>query len=249
MKKIYILFIICILHNLNGNGQNLSAGTDIFNLYLWRGLELGGGQPSVQPWAKFNFGSEKHEFSIGAWSAYSIGGDINQEFDISLAYTYNKYVSITLNDYFFPGLNSDSKDKYFEYRNDSTGHVFEGMIQFNGTEKIPLSLLFAMNFYGNDARKNDGSLFFSKYFEVGYKRKMGNTEVNPFLGFSLDNPDENKGESSYYLNEKPGLLNLGIKISKSIEITEKFSLPLQCSVITNTELNKIYLVCGISLNI
>lgn len=249
MKKIYLLFFISLTIVGNSIAQNFSAGTDIFNLYLWRGLELGGGQPSVQPWAKYNFGNEKHAFSLGAWGAYSIGGNVNQEFDLSLVYTYDNYLSVSLNDYFFPGLNSGSKDKYFNYKSDSTGHVFEGMIQYNGSEKIPVTLLFAMNFYGNDARKTDGSMFLSKYIEAGYKTKVGGIDVNPFAGFSLDNPDEEKGETSYYLNQKPGLINLGIKLSKSIEITEKFSLPLQCSVITNPELNKIFLVCGISFSI
>jgi len=249
MKKIYLLFFISLTIVVNSIAQNFSAGTDIFNLYLWRGLELGGGQPSVQPWAKYNFGNEKHAFSVGAWGAYAIGDDVNQEFDLNLAYTFKKFLTITFTDYFFPGLNVGTKDKYFEYRSDSTGHVFEGMIQYNGSEKIPFTLLFAMNLYGNDARKTSGSLFFSKYIEAGYKTKVGGIELNPFVGFSLDNPDEENGETSYYLNQKPGLINLGIKLSKSIEITEKFSLPLQCSVITNPELNKIFLVCGISLNI
>ena len=249
MKKIYLLFVISISFFLSVSAQNFTAGADIFNLYLWRGLELGGGQASIQPWAKYSFGNENHSFAAGAWGAYAIGGDVNQEFDLSLAYTYKSFLTITLNDYFFPGLNTGSREKYFEYGSDSTGHVFEGMIQYNGSEKIPFTLLFAMNFYGNDARKTDGSLFLSKYIEAGYKKNIGGIDFNAFAGLSLDNANEDKGETSYYLNNKPGLINLGIKLSKSIEITDKFALPLQCSVITNPDLNRIYLVCGISLSI
>ncbi|MEZ4909027.1 MAG: hypothetical protein R2771_15620 [Saprospiraceae bacterium] len=168
---------------------------------------------------------------------------------MNISYTYDDLITLTLTDYFFPGLNTGDKDKYFEYGSDETGHVFEGIIQYNGTEKIPVSLLFAMNIYGNDARKSDGSLFYSKYLELGYTKTISDSEINPFLGLSLDNPDETKGESSYYLNEKPGIINLGMALSKSVKITESFALPLHFSIITNPDLNKVYLVGGFSLSL
>ncbi len=249
MKKFILLFFVSISFMPFGHSQEFSAGADLFNLYVWRGLELGGGQPSIQPWAKYTFGSEKHEFSVGLWGAYAIGGDVNQEFDLSLNYTYNSILTMTVNDYFFPGLNTGDKNNYFEYRSDQTGHVFEGVVQFNGTEKIPVTLLFAMNFFGNDATKADGSIFYSKYVEAGYKANVKGLDINPFAGFCLDNADIGNGEIPYYLYEKPGLINLGVKISKAIEITDKFSLPIQCAVVSNPALNKVYMVFGLSLGI
>jgi len=163
-----------------------------------------------------------------------------------LSYTYKGSYSITVTDYFFPGLNTGSKDKYFVWGKDKTGHILEGTLAFNGTEKIPFTLLFAMNFYGNDARKSNGNLFMSKYIELGYKTKIKEIDFNVFVGATPDKANIDAGEIAFYLNDKPGIVNLGLKVSKTIQITDNFSVPVQCSLISNPNLNKIYLVLGFS---
>lgn len=248
MRKVFLLSIISIMQITCMLGQDITAGADVFNRYIWRGLDLGGKSGSIQPWAKLAFGSEKHIFGLGFWGAYSLAPSVNDEVDLYLSYTFNNTLTFTFTDYFFPGLNSGIKDKYFEYGKDSTGHILEGMVQYNGSEKIPFTFLLAMIFYGNDSRKSSGDIFMSNYIEGGYKRNFKGVDFNLFAGFSLNNPKEELGETSFYLNDGPGIINLGIKVAKPIEITEKFSLPLQCSLITNPELNKIYLTFGISLN-
>jgi hypothetical protein len=246
MKKLSMLILITILCVSYSTAQELSVGADIFNRYIWRGLDLGGKSPNIQPWMKLSFDNENHSFSIGAWGAFSIAGTANEETDLYLSYTYKSAVTFTLTDYFFPGLNTGAKENYFEWGKDSTGHILEGTVAFNGTEKIPFTLIFAMNFYGNDARKANGDIFMSKYIELGYKTKIKETDFNLFIGAALDKADTDNGETTFYLNENPGIVNLGIKASKTFEITEKFSLPVQCSIITNPELNKIYMAFGIS---
>ena len=101
-------------------------------------------------------------------------------------------------------------------------------------------------FFGNDARKSNGDLFLSKYIEVGYKTRLKQTDLNVFVGGTPDNPNIAAGESSFYLNEKPGIINVGLKLSRTLQITENFSIPVQCSVISNPALNKIYLALGLS---
>ena len=246
MKKIIIAFFITILFVSYASAQEFSLGADIFNRYIWRGLDLGGKSPNIQPWIKLNMGSENHSFSLGAWGAFSTAGTANEETDLFVSYTYKSAVTLTLTDYFFPGLNSGAKDNYFEWGKDSTGHILEGTLAFNGTEKIPFTLIFAMNLYGNDARKSNGDIFMSKYLELGYKKTIKEIDINVFVGAALDNPDVDNGETAFYLNEDPGIINLGFKLSKTIEITEKFTLPVQCSLITNPELSKIYMAFGIS---
>ena len=87
----------------------------------------------------------------------------------------------------------------------------------------------------------------SKYIELGYKTKIKELDFNVFVGATPDNANEDEGETAFYLNEKPGIINIGIKASKTLQITDKFSLPVQCSLISNPDLNKIYLVFGFSL--
>ena len=251
--KLFFLTFFC-LTAVNMYGQDDSPwqfGTDLMSRYIWRGVDLGGNSPSFQPSLSYNFETKNgnHALKIGAWGAYTYSPTANQEADVFFTYTLKDMVSLTVTDYFFPGLNSGSKDKYFEYGKDSTGHVIEGSLSFNGTEKIPFTLLFAINVYGNDCYKvNDngsqGDMFMSKYVEAGYKTNVKGVDLNIFAGAALDDPDEYKGEAGYYFNRSAGIINLGVKATKKIEVTEKFSLPVQCALITNPEAEKLYLVFG-----
>lgn len=224
------------------------------NRYVWRGVSLGGNSPSIQPWIKYNMisGESKHELAIGAWAAYTFTETSNQEVDLYLTYTYNKMVSLTFTDYFFPEqYESKSRSRYFNYDKDSTSHIFEAIASFNGTDNIPFTFLFAMNLYGNDARRKnldntDGDIFMSKYVELGYKKNISGIDFNAFIGAALDKPNKNREETGFYGNETAGIINLGIKASKSIQITDKFSIPIQASLITNPERENIYLVFGMS---
>jgi hypothetical protein len=244
MKKILLVAVLLSIIGML-NAQKVTFGVDLFNRYIWRGIDLGGSSPSVQPYASIKFGNETHALTIGAWNAFTTAGTSNDETDLYLTYTFKECFNVTLTDYFFPGLNSGAKEKYFEWGADSTGHVLEGALNFSGTKTFPVTVLLAVNLYGNDARKTNGDLFLSKYLEVGYKKSFTDYDLNVFLGAALDNPTE--GEAAYYLNEKAGIVNLGLKLSKTIAVTEKFSLPIQCSFITNPELQKVYFTLGISL--
>jgi len=261
MKRIYkalLGFMLMLLASANSFSQDNSPiqfGADLMSRYIWRGVDLGGESPNIQPGLKVLLNSKDtiHSFSIGAWGAYNFN-TVNQEADLYITYTFRNIFSFTLSDYYFPGspTYTVSQKKYFRYKNDNTGHVIEPMISFNGTESIPFTLLFAMNVYGADSRKvnTDGTLgdiFMSKYVEVGYKNSIKGVDYNAFVGAAIDDPDEEKGEVGYYGgNKSAGIVNLGVKASKKIKITNDYSLPVQASLISNPEAEKIYIVFGIS---
>jgi hypothetical protein len=231
-------------------------GGDIMSRYIWRGLNLGGDGVSIQPAMKFSAGNPNHLLSLGAWGAYTFSPTANQEMDLTASYTFKSLLTVSVTDYFFPGLFTGQRDKYFYYKQDTTGHVFEGAVQFSGTEKIPFTLFIATNFYGNDARKmkeindstfvNDG-IQYSTYIELGFFKSIKGFNLNAFVGGTVNNPDESLQETGYYGNTKPGITNVGIKLAKTISISEKFAFGLQTSLIANPMQNKIYLVFGISL--
>jgi len=128
---------------------SFDAGADIMSRYIWRGLNLGGSSPSIQPSLEFSAGN----ITIGTWGAFSFSdGRTMQETDLYLSYNIKEMFTITLTDYFFPDEMAGNNN-YFEFDQDSTGHLLEAMISFDGTEKIPFSLMAAMNFWGADARK------------------------------------------------------------------------------------------------
>jgi hypothetical protein len=241
------------------NTQKWSAdfqiGADFMSRYIWRGLNLGGSGPSIQPALKLNIGNPNHQFSIGAWGAYTFSATANQEMDLIASYTFKGLLTLMVTDYFFPDLNTGKRDQYFCYSKDSTGHVFEGLIMFNGTEKIPFTLMVATNFYGNDARKmkqvNDSTFVedgiqYSTYIELGFKKRIKTFDFNAFVGGTINSPKTGNHETGYYANTKAGFTNIGIKLAKSIPVTEKYFIPVQASLIANPLQSKIYLVFGIS---
>lgn len=259
LKKIKLLpaLIILVFFSFKAFPQDaphLDFGADIMSRYVWRGINLGGASPSIQPWLKYNVlkPDNDHQLSIGAWGAYTIAPTSNQELDLTLSYSYKNIVSISVSDYFFPEyFTNPTRNKYFNYNSDSTCHVLEGGISFNGTDKIPFTLFFGINFYGNDAKKidqegNTNKIAYSKYIELGYHASIDNIDFNAFIGASIDNPDEKIGEMGFYGNTNPGIINLGIKASKEIQLSDKFSLPVQASLVTNPDAEKIFLVFGFS---
>ena len=234
-------------------------GADIMSRYVWRGTQFGGSSPSIQPFTSLSLGN----FEIGVWGAYSIGGtNPYQEFDLYATYSFaNEMFSVTITDYFFPDELSDYK--YFDYEKDSTGHIFEGTLSFNGTEKIPVSLLIATNFYGCDAKKinddvnspdfnKEDGIQYSTYLELGYSTSIWKIDFDAFIGFTPNSPKKADtasgyiGENGFYGNGL-GIVNLGFTATKEIKITDKYSLPVSASVITNPQAEKVYFVFGISL--
>lgn len=231
LKGIISMFFIagfCITTDAQ-DGGNFDLGTDFFNRYVWRGTDFGN-SPALQPWVSYS----NSGFTIGAWGSYSTNSNSMLEADLFVSYDIQEVVTLTVTDYFFPNGTSDG-NRWFEFREDSTGHVLEGMISFNGLENLPLTFMAAMNVYGAD--KNN-----SLYFELGYGGTHKEIDYNIFVGAATGN---------YYLYGKNdddfGIVNLGLSLAKEIQITDNFSLPVIGSLITNPTAESIFIVFGFSL--
>ena len=265
-QKLFFPTILLLISNIvfsqtdtTKNKIAVDFGSDLYSRYVWRGTQFGGNSPSLQPGLTAGY----KNFEIGAWGAYSLGGNNpSQEMDLHIGYTFiNKMFSAVVTDYFFPSENGIYH--YFEYDKDKTGHIFESGLSFNGTKKIPISFSAYINFYGGDAAKlgdnpADSTTFnkktgiqYSNYFELGYNTKSKNTDLTFFLGFTLNNPKKTDintgfiGETGFY-GTGPGIVNLGLTASKTIKITDNYSLPLTLSFITNPQAQRVYLIFGFS---
>lgn len=264
INKVLTIIISCLIFIPNIQAQqkdssktSISLSTDVVSRYVWRGALLSTA-PSIQPSLQINV----NNLTIGTWGAYSFNGKDGAEADLFATYSFMKNLfSFTITDYFFPNQ-TIKNNNYFNYNNDKTGHVFEGSLSFNGTANIPFSLMIATNFYGADAKKinndptsakfnqKDGNQF-STYVEIGYPFKINNTKLNTFLGFTPNKPKSANtsigyiGESGFYGNTM-GVVNIGLTASKNINISSKYSLPLQTSLIINPMAENIFFVCGIS---
>jgi hypothetical protein len=213
--------------------STINSGVDLFNRYVWRGLDFGSA-PSIQPVLEY---AHKSGLTVGCWGAFSTTGTYN-EVDLYVGYAFKGF-SLTITDYFFPvsGIPAVKPEKYFNYKNETTGHLYEGSIGWDGPENFPVSLLVGTFFYGAD-KNTDGNQNLSTYFELGYtlETKAGNLE--PFIGFT-------PAEGLY--GNTLGVVNLGISSSRSIKINDRFELPVTTSLILNPQISNIYFLFGITL--
>ncbi len=223
-----------------GSKTQLNFSSDFMSRYVWRGLQLGGAYPSIQPKMELS----KANFSLGAWGAFSTNALQNQEIDIYASYTFAKEMfTFTITDYFFPS--DTAAYNYFVYDKDATAHLFEASLKFNGTDKIPFTLLLATNFYGADTKKLNGNNTLSTYVELGYECKIKEVKLNSFIGSAVNAPGDNI--TGFYGNTKTGIINLGVTAYKDIQITDKFALPLSSSLILNPYAKSIFFVFGFTL--
>jgi len=227
-KKIFSLAVLAFMATVVVKAQ-FSVGTDIVSNYVWRGVEQDlthtNGTPNIQPSLAFTSGG----LTIGAWGSYGILGTV-KEVDIYATYAISDLFSVTVTDY-----NWNFSQSYFAYGS-GTDHVFEGSINYAGVEAFPLSVSLNTMFYGAD-KKSDGSQAYSSYFELGYPISEN---AKMFLGGSL-NESLNFGTTGF------GITNVGIKLNKSIEISDKFSLPVYGVLGVNPTAKDAFLVFGLTL--
>ncbi len=237
-------------------GASINFGADLMSRYIWRGYDFGN-SPAIQPNICFSWNG----LNVGAWGSYAFAKhsiELNDstvvdagnysEMDLYISYTYKWFTLIVLDYFTMNGLNANDGNRYFDYRNKTTGHTFEGTLSFDGGDNFPLQVMVSTLFYGNDKNQDSTGVYglgtknnFSTYFELGYKiqiRKI-KVELRPFIGGIPFG-------SSWY-GPYAGVINLGLTAKKSIPITNLYSLPVQASLITNPQAQSVFLVFGISL--
>jgi uncharacterized protein (TIGR02001 family) len=215
------------------NGSQFNTTADIFNRYVWRGLDYGSA-PSIQPGIEY---AHKSGFAVGYWGAFSTTGSYN-EIDLYLSYSLSDF-DIVLTDYFFPvsGVPSFRMERYLNFDNETTGHGTELSLVWNGTEKIPLTLTAGTFIWGAD-KNNDGDQNYSTYIEAKYEFDTKAGKLEALMGFTP--------ADGLYGNTL-GVINIGLGTSREIKMTDHFSLPIQSAVIVNPQTSNIYLLFGITL--
>ena len=127
-------------------------------------------------------------------------------------------------------IGNDTTDlNYFDYDNSTTNHWFEGSIKY-GVKGF--SVLASTFFYGGDKDANNENQY-SSYAELGYNLSVKNLTYDFFMGASLN-------EGVYA--DKFALVSLGVKASREIAITDKFTLPVSFTISTNPDKKKMYFI-------
>lgn len=230
-----LLFLFSSVFNAFAQDEekSLSAdlSVDIVSRYIWRGINLSE-SPALQPTLGLSF----KNFTLGTWSSYTLSREIIQEVDLFLSYE-REYLTITINNYYNTLDTLGFNGNYFDMNKATTPHILEGMITLSGPESFPLSLTAATMFWGND-RQEDGKNFYSTYLELGYPFKVQETEFATFIGITPTNG---------LYGDKFGIVNMGLSATKSIVVTENFSIPIKGSFMLNPQQEKVYFVISLTL--
>ncbi len=209
---------------------SIDYSVDFVSRYLWRGL-LFNGNPNIQPTISLTAGG----FSIGSWGSYAISQDY-AEIDLFATYSIGN-LSLTLYDY-YNEIESDLEAvDYFNWKKETTGHLLEGTIAWAGSDNVPLSVTLAAFFYGYDTDAN-GDQNYSTYLELGYPVKIGDYDINFYIGGAL-----NEG----FYHHEANIVNVGFKTTKEVEISDRFKLPISATFTVNPAKENIFFVVGITL--
>ena len=156
-------------------------------------------------------------FSIGAWGSGDITTGAPQEADLFATYAFKSGLSIGLTDYHY---NVDTLSLFGK-----NVHAFEANLGYT-VGKLSLS----GNYIFNSA---SGSIGDDKYFEAGYQF----ASAKLFVG---------AGDGWYTKDGSFQVCNIGVSTTKTIKITDSFSIPFTGSVIVNPDKEQIFYVVAMS---
>ena len=241
MKQVFLmtfvgLAVLARVSNLyaQDDDEKFRLSVDVASGFVWRGFSLNT-SPVVQPTITFTQG----RFSIGAWATTPFNSGEYQEIDVFASYQITQSLSISITDYFDYTSFFWGKD-YFNYKKNETFHAFDLQLMHCGSEDYPFKAMIS-TIIGGDDLNDEGKSNFSTYFELGYGNttKRGiNWEV--FTGFV-------PMKSYFYEITDASIVNIGFGVSKSLEITPTYSLPLSFSFSINPAYRSVYFVAKITL--
>jgi hypothetical protein len=239
MKKTTLLTLfafLLIFANAQNPPENSTLNTDLgfdfVNRYLWRGTIVNA-SPNLQPY----LGLEYKGFNFGAWGSYATDGQF-AEVDLFLSYSYEG-LTLTLNDYYTENEDSLLQFDNFNFNDDKTNHALEFMVNYEFGEKLPLTLSAATIFYGND-KDEKGNNYYSTWLQANYTFKLNDYDLDVFVGATP--------AKSIYNSKEGNVAEIGAKLSKSIDISEKFSIPMSVALVTNPAEENIFMILSIGLN-
>ena len=159
-------------------------------------------------------------FTAGAWGSFDAAG--YAETDLYLTYDFDFGLSLGITDYYFPDYS------FFDVKDSIGSHAFEAMA---GYSIIGFSL--SANYVLNRA-DSAGSVGGDMYFEAGYDFR----NVSLFVG---------AGNGWHTTDGEFMVCNIGLGTSRTIQITDRFSVTATGKIIFNPEQEKLFAVVGFTL--
>lgn len=227
---------------LAGDGLEITPAADLVSRYVWRGLMVNDA-PNIQPSITMSLNG----FEMGLWGSSTLSKTnfsednyaFSHEIDLCFGYSYKFKSSMALGavltDYYFP--NGGIRIGNFNNHDNADGpgaHTVEAGVSFTAPEAVPVKVSAFINVY-NDAGNNT-------YFQIDYPVQLKEVNLDIFLGASAGS-DKN---SEYYGTDGFSIINFGFNVTKSIKLSESFSLPVYVTYVLNPRAEVNYLIFGIA---
>jgi hypothetical protein len=224
------------------SGVSFYGGFDLASAYAWRGNLLVKGA-NFQPNIEFDAGP----FALGLWNCTDFHGDM-KEFDIYTSITAGQ-VTFTITDYFTQeDTNDPDAPRYGNYKKDETAHTFEFSVDW--TSEFGLDASMNVLLYGADKKWWDPEKAtdnaYGTYFELGYTTTVKEVDFRTFVGTVFN-------QSTWYgdgtgTHKGVNVVNLGVKASKEISISDKFKLPVYACFGYNPQADDVAAFAGFTLS-
>ncbi|KAF0238796.1 MAG: hypothetical protein FD181_797 [Prolixibacteraceae bacterium] len=156
--------------------------------------------------------------TIGVWGSFDAAG--YAETDPYISYSFPFGLSIGVTDYYYPTLGGSFFSDSSHAAEINLGYTFK-------------SLSFSANYILNEAPV-PASSGADLYFQAGYAFENFNISIGAGNGWHTSDTEFN-------------ICHVTIGTTKTIEITDKFSIPVSGSVVLNPDKEQLFVVVGISL--
>ena len=248
LNKVILGIIACVIISFSTQAQtkdstatsSVKVTADLVSSYVWRGvLSTATPTPNFQPTLAFVRGG----LEAGVWGSTDFTGSY-KEADVYVSYATGP-LKFTVTDYYW--LNTTNTGlRYFNYKNTTTNHIFEGSVAYSGPQSFPVSIAANVMFAGADKKydsllnaANPEKQAYSTYIEVGYAGKY----FSPFVGIT---PADGYYGDGYGGVTGFSVVNIGATSTKLLKLTKDYSLPLKATLGFNPQKEDIYLVFGIT---
>lgn len=202
------------------SAPSFTAGVDVYSNYIWRGSKFGTG-PAFQPTVKYVSGG----LTVGVWGSFDASG--YTEADPYISYSFPFGLSLGLTDYYYPSTYPatipSTPNSFFS---DSTQALEVNV----GYTMGPLSL--SGNYILNEApvAASSGA---DMYFQAIYT-------------FSSFNITAGAGNGWHTSDTEFNICHVGLGTSKTIKITDSFSIPVTGQLVVNPDKKNMFVVVGVS---
>ena len=239
MNKIYSFIIAAmLLMSVTSKAQtDFSFGADFVSSYMWRGVATAGA--SIQPAVDLTAGG----FSIGAWGSVEVAGFGYKEVDLAIGYSIGGF-SIGLTDYWWDG---EGAFNYFKFKEDQHSHLLEVNLEYELESGLSFSWNTMVAGTGDKyLAETDTKRAYSTYVEADYSFDVKDVSLTAALGFNPWKSNVLYTGAYPYATDELAVTNISLIASKSISVTDRFSLPVFGQLAFNPATEDVFLVFGIS---